>query len=118
MLDDKENPSLAPDELDQAILRLTTLLYYTSNKAESIGIRSDIATAVRKEVYNNAFVTQEGTINEKMAKADDESLAEKIVEIAYTRAYNKIRNKVQVGLEMLAALKKIMSRRLESWVDE
>lgn len=118
VLNDSDNPSLSPDEMDQALLRLTTLLYYTSSKAEGVGIKSDLASSVRKEVYNNAFINMEGTINEKMAKADDESLGEKIVEIAYTRAYNKIRNKVQIGLEMLAALKKIMSRRLESRVEE
>lgn len=118
VLNDEKSPNLTSEELEQALLRLTTLLYYAVDKAESVGIKADISTAVRKEVYNAAIVAVEGTINEKTAKADDESISERIVEIAYNRAYNKIKNRIQIGLEMQATLKKIMSRRMESVVKE
>lgn len=118
VLNDENNPNLSSDELESALLRITTILYYVTDKAESVGIRSDIATSARKEVYNRIIRESQGTVNEKVAMAEEESTTERLTEIVFNRAYNKIKNRIQIGLELQASLKKIMSRRMESMVVE
>lgn len=108
------NPSvsLANEEIEQDLLQLTSLLYYATNASENLGIKADLAETMRKDVYNTVLISTNGTIIDKNATADASSLGEKIIQIGYQRAYNKIRAKVQMALEMQTTLKKILSNRM------
>lgn len=110
---DDENPPLAED-LDYFIMNLSTLIYFASSKLEGLGLRDDISKAIWKETYNSVRDGLErGTIDDKNSKAELEAQYEQIVNICYNRAWRMLKAKVENAQELLASLKKVISRRMQ-----
>lgn len=99
-------------EYEDVAMKLSLLLYYTSSAQENVGIRSDISNSLKTEKYNRILISTNGTAVEKKSQAELSTQVETIVSIASTRAYKMIQSKVQVGFELLAVIKKILSRRI------
>lgn len=99
-------------ELDDVVLNLSTIIYFTSTGCEQIGIREDIARSAYKEAYNTArSLIDKGTVADKSTEAELQTLQEKIVEIIYSRSYKVLKSKVENAQELLASAKKVMGRR-------
>lgn len=111
ILDDKDNPP-TDEELDDFTLNLPTLLYFTGEAQESLGIKEDIAKAIKQELYNNTYNGEKGTIADKTAKAELATQNEYIVHVAYHRAYLKIKLRMDLANELLQSVKKVISRRM------
>lgn len=99
-------------ELESACLKLPNALYFAGEATEAIGIKSDIAKAVRIDRYNSAHMEAVGTVADKEASASSASQYEQIIESVYVRATKKIKQRVEAGYEMLTAIKKVISRRM------
>lgn len=112
ILSDENNP-ITDVELDDVCLYLPTLLYFTAQGNETLGIREDISKAIMLEVYNKAFELAEGTIADKSATAQLASQNETIINIAYNRAYKQIKSRLENGNEILQSVKKVITRRTE-----
>lgn len=110
ILDDPENPP-TDVELDDFTLNLPVLLYFTGEAQESLGVREDIAKAIRLELYNQAFDNASGTIADKTAEAELAVQNEQITQIAYQRAYRKVKLRMEAGYELLQSVKKVITRR-------
>ena len=108
-----ESNDISDFEYETIALKLTTLMYWSSNGAELVGIRSDIAKAFEKEKYNKIYNSLVGTAKERESIATLETQAEYVVNIASTRAYKMLQAKTQNAYELLAVIKKILTRRLE-----
>ena len=109
----KDNPP-SDAELESFCLNLSTLIYFASGMCEQLGIRSAIATAVYKEVYNTARdELSKGTVQDKNSLAELKSQQEQLVDIAYKSAYKIVKNKVDSAQELLSACKKSISRRMQ-----
>lgn len=108
-----ESKPLTDYELDDICINLPTLLYFTAQGQETLGIREDVAKAIKMEVFNKTFDGSQGTIADKTAVADLASQNETIIYIAYDRAYKQIKSRLEIGNELLQSIKKVITRRTE-----
>lgn len=102
-------------ELDDFVMNLPVLLYFTGEGMESLGIKEDTSKAVKMEKYNEIYNQVKGTIADKTAKAELESQSELITNMAYNRAYKKIKLRLELGNELLQSIKKVITRRTSEY---
>lgn len=109
----KENNSLTDDTLEKHILELANILYFTGSAQEDLGIKEDICKAIRQEVYSKAREQATGkTVADKTAQAELIAQAETMTLAIYSRAYKKVKLRMDAGYEMLNSLKKVMNKRI------
>ena len=114
VLNDDENPPIDA-ELDDFALKIPVLLYFTSNAQETLGIKEDVAKAIRQELYNSAYELATGTVADKTAAAELASQNEALAHIAYSRAYKVCKAKCEAAYEVLNSVKKVISRRVAEY---
>lgn len=110
ILNDHDNPP-TDRELDDFTLNIPVLLYFTGEAQETLGVKEDVARAVKQELYNDVFDKATGTIADKTASAELATQNEYITHIAYQRAYKKIKLRMEAGYETLQSIKKVITRR-------
>lgn len=110
IITDKANPP-TDEELDDMCMTIPCYLYFTGEGQEALGLREDIAKAIKMELYNNVYEQSVGTIADKTATAELASQHEYIVHSCYQRAYKQLKIKYEIGLELLNSIKKVISRR-------
>ena len=110
-LDDYDNPPTT-EELDNFILNIPMLLYFTGQSQETLGIKEDVIKSLQADAYNNIFDITVGTVKDKTAAAELASINESILYIAYARAYKKIKVRMEYAGEMLQSVKKVITRRI------
>lgn len=108
----KDNPP-TDSELESFCLNLSTLIYFAGGMCEQLGLRSSIASAVYKEMYNTSRDNAVGTVQDKNSLAELASQQEQLVDIAYKSAYKIVKAKVENAQELLSACKKAVSRRMQ-----
>ena len=109
----KENNSLTDDTLEKHILELANILYFTGSAQEDLGIKEDTCKAIRQEVYSKAREQATGkTVADKTAQAELIAQAETMTLAIYSRAYKKVKLRMDAGYEMLNSLKKVMNKRI------
>lgn len=106
------NDAITDVQLEQAILELANILYFTGSAQEDLGIKEDTCKAIRQEVYLKARDNGKGTVADKTARAELAAQSETLTLAIYSRTYKKVKLKVEAGYEMLNSLKKIMNRRI------
>ena len=114
VLNDHDNPP-TDRELDDFTLNIPVLLYFTGEAQESLGIKEDIAKAVRLELFNETFDKSTGTIADKTASSELATQNEFIAHMAYQRAYKKIKLRMEAANETLQSIKKVISRRISEY---
>lgn len=115
ILQDSKNPPTA-EELDDFVMNLPTLLYFCGEAQENLGIKTDVAKAVKQEKYNEIYnELQKGTISDKTSKAELAVQSEEITRIIYDRAYKIVKEKMNAAYELLSSIKKVISRRLAEY---
>ena len=110
VLEDTKRP-ITDDELEAAMLKISSLCYFTGDAMENLGIRADMAESIRREAYHKARGTATGTVDDKNTVAEMASLRESMVKDAYDRAYRKIKLKLELGQNVYSALKRVMNKR-------
>ena len=95
-------------------LQLPCLMYFTSDKLEDLGIREDISRGLEKETYNNALISAEGKVSEKECIAQMASQHDALITSINSRAYRKIKARIEYALETLGSLKKVLSNRISN----
>lgn len=112
ILSDPKNPP-SDIELDDFILNIPTFMYYVGSYAEFIGIRDDMSKIIKEEMYSNVLIMSEGTVQDKKAEAVIEVVAEDIMNVVYKRAYKILSSKLNIALELIQSIKKVISRRMQ-----
>lgn len=108
----KSSNSVPNDTLEDYILNLASILYFTGSAQEDLGVKEDICKSIRTEIYNKVREASTGTVADKDAAATLASQTETITLSIYSRAYKKVKLRMEAGQEMLNSLKKIMNRRV------
>ncbi len=99
--------------LEIYILDLANTLYFTGSAQEDLGIKEDTCKAIRQEVYSKAREQATGkTVADKTAQAELMAQAETMTLAIYSRAYKKVKIRMDAGYEMLNSLKKVMNKRI------
>lgn len=115
IIDDKllnSKSALPTSVIEEYILNLSSILYFVTSAQESLGIKEDVCKAIRKEAYNSARELASGTIADKDAAATLATQQEQLISDAYSRAYKKVKLRVDAGSEMLSSLKKVLTSRI------
>ena len=107
-----DNNGVTDSYLEDTILSLANILYFTGSAQEDLGIKEDTCKAIRQEVYLKAKDSGKGTVADKTARAELAAQSETLTLAIYSRTYKKVKLKVEAGYEMLNSLKKIMNRRI------
>lgn len=101
------------DALNFYIGYLPTLIYFAGDRAESLGIKSDSSSAIRKEKYDDLYTLATGkTIPDKQSETSKLVMNETVVESAYKRAYKKSQIKIESADRVLNSLKKMLQWRI------
>lgn len=103
---------LTNEQLEEYILNLASILYFTGSAQEDLGIKEDACKSLRTNVFNRARELAEGTVADKDTAGTLACQCEAIVQAIYGRAYKKIKIKSDAGYEMLNSLKKVMNKRI------
>ena len=99
--------------LESYIMELANTLYFTGSAQEDLGIKEDTCKAIRQEVYSKAREQATGkTVADKTAQAELIAQAETMTLAIYSRAYKKVKLRMDSGYEMLNSLKKVMNKRI------
>lgn len=107
-------------QLEKYVLELSNALYFIGSRLEAMGIKDDLSKLAAKQVYNEAYLDapvdakgKKPTVAELTAIAEDSSRYETIMNNIYSRAYRQIKYKVDAAYEMLASLRKVISKRMQ-----
>ena len=98
--------------LESYIMELANTLYFTGSAQEDLGIKEDTCKAIRAEIYNKTYEDSTGTVAHKNALSELATQQETIVLNIYSRAYKKVKLRMEAGYEMLNSLKKVMNKRI------
>lgn len=102
-----------PDvDIEYMILQLPCLMYFASNKLEKLGLDEDIARGAEKEKYNNILLNTEGKVLEKESAAEMGCQEESLITAINSRAYRKIKERLEYASATLESLKKVLTNRI------
>lgn len=105
--------NMSDEYLETSILGLANILYFVGSVQEDLGIKEDTCKAIRQEVYSKAREQATGkTVADKTAQAELIAQAETMTLAIYSRAYKKVKLRMDAGYEMLNSLKKVMNKRI------
>ena len=104
--------SVSDKFLEDSILNLANTLYFTCSAQEDLGIKEDACKMIRQEVYFKARENASGTVADKTARAELIAQQETITLAIYSRAYKKVKLRMDAGYEMLNSLQKVMNKRI------
>ena len=104
---------MSDEDLERITLQLPIYYYFACGGLEDLGVESENASAVKEEIYNEVYLKIEGTIQDKTHAAELETFEERMVEVAYNRAYKKLKIKLDGIDKMFSAAKKIISKRMK-----
>ena len=110
------------DAIERYYAELTSLVYYMAERIEKLNVFKDISKASAKEAYNKAYIAycaekdEKGksirTVNENTALAESKSQYELVLQSIYGNAYDALKLKLDLALEMVSTLKHILKRRM------
>lgn len=103
---------LTDDELEKAILKLSSALYFLNGVYEQAGIKFDLAELEKDSAFRNYYSLSKGTVQERQNYANNSIEKENIVCLIYKKVYTSLKNRINSGTEMLSSLKKILSKRM------
>ena len=104
---------LTDQEIEDIMLRLPIILYDKTDDQEIVGLQSDLANQIYKEAYNESYKLAKGTIGDKTSIAELSTLQNKLDQIIFDRAYKIIKQKINMAIETLNAVKKVQAMRME-----
>lgn len=110
-----ETTELSDIEIDDILLQLPIVLYDSMEEQEIVGLELDMANQVHKEAYSEAYKLARGTIPEKNAIADLQTRAEQLEKILFDRSYKMIKQKFEMAIETLNAVKKVQAARQQRY---
>jgi len=110
-----ETTELSDLEIDDILLQLPIVLYDSMEEQEFIGLELDMANQVHKEAYSEAYKLARGTIPERQSIADLKTRAEQLEKILFDRSYKMIKQKFEMAIETLNAVKKVQAARQQRY---
>lgn len=110
-----ETTIISDQEIEDILLQLPIILYDITDSQELVGLQLDISNQILKEASSEAFKLARGTIKEKEAVTDLQTRTQQLEKIIYERSYKTIKQKIEMAIETLNAVKKIQSARQQRY---
>ena len=102
-------------EIDDILLQLPIVLYDAMEGQEIVGMQSDMATQLYKQAQSEAYNLARGTISDKNAVADMKTRQQQLEKILFDRSYKIIKQKFEMAIETLNAVKKVQASRQQRY---
>lgn len=106
--------NLSDEQMYSAILEIGFNLYSIANKFETIGIKSDVAKIMLEYRQSEIMSNTDGKKYDRENAAIMNSMVEQENAMIYNRAYKAVKMKIDVAMELINSLKKIVSDRMEN----
>lgn len=103
---------LSNEEIEDLTLKIPIFMYFAVDGVEALGLQSDTAKGIRTEMFQEAFLKADGTIKDKEHTAGSATINEYIVEMAYARAYKKLKSKLDIAEQLCQASRKVLQKRI------
>lgn len=103
---------LTTTEIENLTIKVPIYAYFASEGVENLGIELDNMKAIKSQRYNDAYMEADGTIGDKKALAENETLTEGLMEVVYTRAYKKLKTKVDLCESIAQSARKVLTKRI------
>lgn len=100
-------------EIDRIMLKIPVYIYYLTTILQEIDIRKGVSLENAKFYENEQLLLATGTVAEKQAKANNSTIKNRVVALAYKSATALIQGKMNAAMEILSTAKKVQHRRLE-----
>lgn len=107
----KNSDNLTDEQLLHYITLIPTNIYFCGAGLEQLGVEKDTAEAAKKEVYADAYMKAKGTVKDKSSEAFNVALQETFIEVAYDRAYKKLKMKIENAILVANSVKKVLDYR-------
>jgi hypothetical protein len=108
----KGNRELNDKEIEEIILKIPVYLYFAVQGLEVLGVESDMAKAVKAEVFAEVFLKSDGTIPDKTKAAEMITQKEQMIEVAFARAYRKLKTMIDKAELLFSGVNKIYQKRI------
>jgi len=108
----RANDKLTSEELEKLIIQIPVFMYFASEGLEKLGVEGDNSKAVKMEAFNNIYIETAGTIEDRKKASELATLPEYYVEVAYTRAYKKLKTQIEKAEHIFTGAKKILDKRV------
>jgi hypothetical protein len=109
----QENDRVSNEELERFVMEVPVYMYYALEGLEKLGIEGDNAKMFKQDVFNKSYIETSGTIEDKKKQAELDSVTEQYVEIAYQRAYKKLKEKINKAELVYTGTKKVLDKRTQ-----
>ena len=103
---------LTNTEVEMMTLKIPVYMYFGVNGMENLGIQFDNAKAIKANRFNDEYINSSGTINDKTAYAENETIPEALMIICYERAYKKLKSKMGVAEQLCNSTRKVLQKRI------
>lgn len=104
---------LTDEELENITIKLPVFMYFAASGLEKLGIEGDNAKAYRLQIFNDAYLLAEGTIQDKTKVAELKTFSEHLIEVSFGRAYKKLRVQLDMAEHLFSGIKKVLSKRMQ-----
>jgi hypothetical protein len=102
-----------PDsQIEYYCVKIPALMYYAGQRVEELGMQADLASSNKKVALNDALLKVSGTVPEKKAQVEKLTEDKALVEAIYRRAYNSLKNKLEMAEKVYSGLKKALTKRI------
>ena len=103
---------LSDEELEAITLKLPVFMYFSAGGIETLGVECDTAKAVKASIFNKKYLDYEGTIQDKTKNAELLTLNEAIIEVAFQRAYKRLKVQLDMAEHVFSGVRKVLSKRI------
>ena len=115
-LDENEDKPLSDEVIENMCMKVPVFMYFAATGLETLGVEGDTAKSVKLEIFNDVYLSskvgEKSTIQDKTSYAELESQSEALVEIAFNRAYKKLKIQIEMAEHVFSGVKKVLSKRL------
>ncbi len=99
------------DDLQKIILQIPVYIYDVIVFAQQMEMRKGIAAEQATIAENEQLLNATGTVQEKKAKAENATVQERFIEMAYKTAASIVDSKVKGAIDILNSARKIQATR-------
>jgi D-hexose-6-phosphate mutarotase len=107
------NDKVSNEDLEKFVMEVPVHMYFALEGLEKLGIEGDNAKMMKKTSFNSVYIDTPGTIEDKTKQAELSTLTEHYVEIAYQRAYKKLKEKIAKAELVYSGSKKVLDKRTQ-----
>lgn len=107
------NQEILDQDLDKIVLQIPVYIYNLIVLAQQIEMKKGLAAEHAKYAKNDALLNATGTVNEKVAKAENQTVEDRITEIAYKTASSIVTRKIDGAIAILESARKVQQRRMK-----